>query len=72
MGSRYAVPDIAVRIQRGGGKWPYEAPATIGATSVAKKGAKSIRFEFEPERCDEALHRALVTDIRRGFSSERA
>jgi len=23
---------IAVRIQRGGGKWPYEAPATIRTT----------------------------------------
>ena len=27
--NRYGAPDIAVRIQRGGGKWPYETPATI-------------------------------------------
>jgi len=38
------VVDIAVRIQRGGGKWPYETPATIPIDLRSNgKGAKSIR-----------------------------
>src|SRR3989440_6797104 len=46
---------IAVRIERGGGTWPCETPATI---RLGGNGAKSIRFaKGEPGRCDRALRR---------------
>src|SRR2546421_4330803 len=46
---------IAVRIERGGGTWPCETPATI---RLGGNGAKSIRLaKGEPGRCDRALRR---------------
>src|SRR5947199_9332 len=61
--ARYSsAADTAVRIQRGGGTWPCEAPATIG---LASNGANSIGLHLKPGRCDEALQRPPSQDKRR-------
>src|SRR4051794_10183838 len=58
--SRYcSAADIAVRIQRGGGTWPYETPATIGRVP---KRCQFHRAPLQPGRCDEALHRPPSQD----------
>src|ERR1041384_5895374 len=45
--------DIAVRIQRGGGTWPCEAPATTRTgESRDENGANSIGLQKKSGRCD--------------------
>ena len=55
----YTAPHIAVRIQRGGGIWPYETPAT------SRKGTVPIPFRLQLQSLGDVAGRFLRTSDHR-------